>query len=45
VTTMCRSMAHLIAPGIGEIIGGGERLDVLDKRMDEPGIDKEHHGW
>ena len=48
VTTMCRSMAHLFAPGIGEIIGGTqreERLDVLDKRMDERRIDKEHYGW
>jgi asparaginyl-tRNA synthetase len=48
VTTVCRSIAHLFAPGIGEIIGGSqreERLDVLDKRMDERGIDKEHYGW
>jgi asparaginyl-tRNA synthetase len=45
---MCRSMEHLFAPGIGEIIGGSqreERLDVLDKLMDERGIDKEHYGW
>src|SRR5205814_2410765 len=35
----------VLAPGIGEIIGGSqreERLDVLDKRMGERGIDKEH---
>src|SRR5437868_9020175 len=38
----------VLAPGIGEIIGGSqreERLDVLDARMDEIGIDKEHMGW
>jgi asparaginyl-tRNA synthetase len=38
----------VLAPGIGEIIGGSqreERLDVLDSRMDEVGIDKEHMGW
>src|SRR5437588_8580550 len=34
----------VLAPGIGEIIGGSqreERLGVLDQRMDEIGIDKE----
>jgi asparaginyl-tRNA synthetase len=33
------------APGIGEIIGGSqreERLEVLDERMAERGIDREH---
>jgi asparaginyl-tRNA synthetase len=38
----------VLAPGIGEIIGGSqreERLDVLDARMAERGIDKEHYGW
>jgi asparaginyl-tRNA synthetase len=38
----------VLAPGIGEIIGGSqreERLDVLDARMDEAGMDKEHYGW
>ncbi|HWA02856.1 MAG TPA: asparagine--tRNA ligase [Rhizomicrobium sp.] len=38
----------VLAPGIGEIIGGSqreERLDRLDARMDEMGIDKEHYGW
>jgi asparaginyl-tRNA synthetase len=38
----------VLAPGIGEIIGGSqreERLDRLDARMDEVGIDKEHLGW
>jgi asparaginyl-tRNA synthetase len=38
----------VLAPGIGEIIGGSqreERLDVLDARMTEHGLDKEHYGW
>ena len=38
----------VLAPGIGEIIGGSqreERLDVLDARMDEIGIDKTHYDW
>ncbi len=38
----------VLAPGIGEIIGGSqreERLDVLDARMAERGIDKVHYGW
>jgi asparaginyl-tRNA synthetase len=38
----------VLAPGIGEIIGGSqreERLDVLDARMDEHQIDKEHYAW
>ena len=38
----------VLAPGIGEIIGGSqreERLDRLDARMDELGIDKEHMSW
>ena len=38
----------VLAPGIGEIIGGSqreERLDVLDGRMAERGIDKEHYAW
>jgi asparaginyl-tRNA synthetase len=38
----------VLAPGIGEIIGGSqreERLDRLDARMDEIGIDKESLGW
>ena len=38
----------VLAPGIGEIIGGSqreERLEVLDARMDERAIDKEHYGW
>ena len=38
----------VLAPGIGEIVGGSqreERLDVLDARMDEAGLDKNHYGW
>ncbi|HYR35829.1 MAG TPA: asparagine--tRNA ligase [Burkholderiales bacterium] len=38
----------VLAPGIGEIVGGSqreERLEVLDRRMDEIGIDKEQMGW
>ena len=38
----------VLAPGIGEIIGGSqreERLAVLDARMTEAGMDKDHYGW
>ncbi|HET6802143.1 MAG TPA: asparagine--tRNA ligase [Casimicrobiaceae bacterium] len=38
----------VLAPGIGEIIGGSqreERLDVLDARMADAGLDREHYGW
>lgn len=38
----------VLAPGIGEIIGGSqreERLDVFDARLDEIGLDKEDYGW
>jgi asparaginyl-tRNA synthetase len=38
----------VLAPGIGEIIGGSqreERLDILDARMDALHIDKVHYGW
>ncbi|MEZ5465140.1 MAG: asparagine--tRNA ligase [Lysobacteraceae bacterium] len=38
----------VLAPGIGEIIGGSqreERLDVLDKRMAQFGLDAAHYGW
>ena len=38
----------VLAPGIGEIIGGSqreERLDILDKRMDECNLNKEHYQW
>ena len=38
----------VLAPGIGEIIGGSqreERLDVLDKRMVEMGLKPEDYWW
>jgi asparaginyl-tRNA synthetase len=38
----------VLAPGIGEIIGGSqreERLQVLDARMTEAKLDKDHYGW
>ena len=43
----CAAM-DVLAPGIGEIIGGSqreERLDVLDARMAHFGIDPAHYGW
>lgn len=38
----------VLAPGIGEIIGGSqreERLDVFDARLEEMGLSKEDYGW
>src|SRR5690606_37903215 len=38
----------VLAPGIGEIIGGSqreERLDVRDARMDQFGLEREHYDW
>lgn len=38
----------VLAPGIGEIIGGSqreERLDILDARMQQFGLDVEHYSW
>jgi asparaginyl-tRNA synthetase len=38
----------VLAPGIGEIIGGSqreERLDLLDARMRKMGLDPAHYGW
>ena len=38
----------ILAPGIGEIIGGSqreERLDVLDARLDEVGLPKDDYAW
>ena len=38
----------VLAPGIGEIIGGSqreERLDVLDRRMIESGLDPKAYWW
>ncbi|MCL2367025.1 MAG: asparagine--tRNA ligase [Oscillospiraceae bacterium] len=38
----------LLAPGIGEIIGGSqreERLEFLEKRIEEMGLDKDAYWW
>ena len=38
----------VLAPGIGEIIGGSqreERLEVLDKRMEEMGLNPDDYWW
>lgn len=38
----------VLAPGIGEIVGGSqreERLDVLDRRIEEMGLDRETYWW
>lgn len=38
----------VLAPGIGEIIGGSqreERLEVLDQRLEEMGLEKEDFWW
>jgi asparaginyl-tRNA synthetase len=38
----------VLVPGIGEIIGGSqreERLDVLDRRMEECNLNKERYQW
>jgi asparaginyl-tRNA synthetase len=38
----------VLAPGIGEIIGGSqreERLDVLDRRIEEMGLEPEPYWW
>lgn len=38
----------VLAPGIGEIIGGSqreERLDVFDQRLEAMGLDKEDYSW
>jgi len=38
----------VLAPGIGEIIGGSqreERLEVLDRSMTERGIDRDEYAW
>jgi asparaginyl-tRNA synthetase len=45
-----RSVAAMdvLAPGIGEIIGGSqreERLEVLERRMNDMGLDKETYDW
>ena len=50
IAMMGRTVAAMdvLAPGIGEIIGGSqreERLEVLDARMAECRIDPEHYAW
>jgi asparaginyl-tRNA synthetase len=38
----------ILAPGIGEIVGGSqreERLDVLDQRLEEMGLNKADYWW
>jgi aspartyl/asparaginyl-tRNA synthetase len=38
----------VLAPGVGEIIGGSqreERLEILDRNMAERGIDRDHYAW
>lgn len=38
----------ILVPGVGEIVGGSqreERLNVLDDRMDELGIDRVQYSW
>ena len=38
----------LLVPGVGEIIGGSqreERLDILEARMDEIGMNRELYDW
>ncbi len=40
--------ADLLVPGIGELCGGSqreERLDVLERRMDELGMNKDEYKW
>ncbi|MBA3744847.1 asparagine--tRNA ligase [Sporichthya sp.] len=42
------SAMDVLAPGIGEIIGGSqreERLDVLDARLDEMNLNKDDYWW
>ncbi len=42
------SAMDVLVPKIGEIIGGSqreERLDVLDRRIDEMGLPKENYWW
>lgn len=42
------SAMDCLVPGVGEIIGGSqreERLDILEKRMEELGLEKEDYWW
>ena len=39
---------YVLVPGIGELIGGSQREDSLEKltaRMDELGLDKDSYWW
>src|ERR687889_293870 len=43
-----RWLPPMISPGIGEIIGGSqreERLDVLDRRIAEGGLEPSTYNW
>ncbi len=38
----------MLVPGVGELIGGSqreERIDVLEKRIEELGLDKDSYSW
>ena len=35
----------VLAPGIGEIIGGSQREDCLDRRLAELNLDAKHYAW
>ena len=38
----------LLVPGVGEIVGGSqreERIEILDKRLDELQMNKEEYWW
>ena len=38
----------MLVPGVGELVGGSqreERLDLLEKRIDELGMSREGYGW
>ena len=40
--------ADMLVPGVGELIGGSqreERLDVLERRLEELGLNKEDYWW
>ncbi len=40
--------ADMLVPGVGELIGGSqreERLETLEKRIDDLGLKREDYGW
>lgn len=42
------SAMDLLVPGVGELVGGSqreERLDVLEQKLEEVGLDKEDYWW